>query len=444
MDQEQRVAELFEGYKSGLAKVLGDLELQTVAESSLALREMLRDVGRDALQAKVDIVAEGLASATPDACCAGAALPLVHTRRVGVKTLLGEISVPVRTFRCKACREYRRPDDAVLGLPESGEFTDDVRALLAPLAAELPHRTAIDLLERATAARLSPRGAQGVIESSARDVRRRREQREVFEDAAVREERQAIAEGRSGASLALEISMDGVMSHVDRSWHEAKLATVLVRRVDPTVATKLDDERLGEVLARRYTCVLGGPQELGARVQELIRQAGWEDLPVAEILGDGAPWIWNLAQALWPGVRQTLDRWHLRQHFYEYATPQFADAARAKRDALLEDRVGDVLSALKRSRPKRASRGALDGLVGYVERNQDRISYSAPWNAGFAVGSGSVEGACKHLVKARFKRAGMRWKRKGFLEVLELRIARLNNTLDGFWRSGDAPTRMAA
>lgn len=49
------------------------------------------------------------------------------------------------------------------------------------------------------------------------------------------------------------------------------------------------------------------------------------------------------------------------------------------------------------------------------------------------MGSGSVEGACKHVIQARFKRAGRRWKRQGFLNVLELRLSRLNMTLEAFW-----------
>jgi hypothetical protein len=75
----------------------------------------------------------------------------------------------------------------------------------------------------------------------------------------------------------------------------------------------------------------------------------------------------------------------------------------------------------------------LQVLRGYVESNRSRIYYKEPWHQGLAVGSGSVEGACKHVIQARFKRAGMRWKQQGFLNVLELRLSRLNTTLEAFW-----------
>jgi len=70
--------------------------------------------------------------------------------------------------------------------------------------------------------------------------------------------------------------------------------------------------------------------------------------------------------------------------------------------------------------------------------------YEDAWLSGFAIGSGSVEGAGKNLVQARFKRAGMRWKTKGFTDVLELRVARLNGTLDGSHRRAATRARRAA
>jgi hypothetical protein len=73
--------------------------------------------------------------------------------------------------------------------------------------------------------------------------------------------------------------------------------------------------------------------------------------------------------------------------------------------------------------------------LGYLENHRHRICYKVPWYQGLAVGSGAVEGACKHVMQARFKRAGMRWKRPGFLPVLALRLAWVNETLDAFWAS---------
>jgi hypothetical protein len=304
------------------------------------------------------------------------------------------------------------------------------------LAAELPHRVANDLLHRVTGLELSSCGAQGIIDRSATDHAQWRTDPEARVDAPAAEPLEA---GADAHSLHLEIAMDGVKAHIDGRWQEPKVATILVRRlpVEPQEPTR------GTVVARRYLCILGSAEPLVTRIKAMIRDAGWAQLPVAEILGDGAPWIWHVADAHFPGVRQTLDYYHLSEHLYAVAQLLFpADPEHAKpwvegkQASCLTNRVGDVLGGLRRLRPSLpAVQQAVTPLLGYVETNRTRIRSQEPWHSGLAVGSGSVEGACKHVVQARFKRAGMRWTTQGFLHVLELRLARLNGTLSTFWAS---------
>jgi hypothetical protein len=164
---------------------------------------------------------------------------------------------------------------------------------------------------------------------------------------------------------------------------------------------------------------------------------------VGEILGDGAAWIWKVADSHFPGVRQTLDYYHLSEHLYAFANLQYPSnptGAKAwveqNMGALLMNRVGEVLSALKRMRPwPKAIHDALAQLIGYVERHWTRIRYQEPWHTGLAVGSGVVERACKPVIQSRFKRAGMRWKPPVFLNVLALRLARINGDFQAFWAS---------
>jgi uncharacterized protein UPF0236 len=350
--------------------------------------------------------------------------------------LFGEIHIPVRTFQCCGCGATFRPDDAALGVPEVGEFTDDVRWLYAPMAAELPHRVANSLFAQCTGVTLSCCGAQGIIDRTAADLRTWQAEREVGEAEAVGH---ALAAVDSAAELRVEVAIDGVTAHIDGRWQQPKVATILVRPLEAQAETPT----LGPVLARRYVSVLGSAEDLAVRIKQVLREAGWEHIPMGEILGDGAPWIWNLADAHFPSMRQTLDYYHLSEHLYAFANLQYPNnPARAKVwveekiGAFLTDRVGAVLSTLKRMRPwKKALREALAQLIGYVERNRTRIRYQEPWQCGLAIGSGAVEGACKHVIQSRFKRAGMRWKQPGFLNILALRLAHLNGTLQAFWAS---------
>jgi hypothetical protein len=411
-------------------------DLHNVAAASLAIFVQMRQVARDILQAKIDLEAQQRQRTDVAPCCQEAGARYVHTRTVSPETLFGEVCIPVRTFQCGGCGASLRPDDRHLGVPEAGDFTDDGRVLYAPVVAELPHRVANDLLQRYTGVALSSHGAEGIIDSTSQDLQRWQATRETQEVTAVTD---TLGAGDSGADLRVEIAMDGVMAHIDGRWPEAKVATILVRRLEAPAA----EPTLGAVLARRYVGILGSAEELAARITPVIQEAGWERIPLGEILGDGAPWMWTVADAYFPGVRQTLDYYHLSEHLCAFANLQYANnptGAKAwvdqKMGVLLTDRGGAVLSALKRMRPgKQAIRAALAQLIGYVERNRTRIRYQEPWHRGLAVGSGAVEGACKHIIQRRFKRAGMRWKLPGFLNVLALRLARLNGTFQAFWAS---------
>jgi hypothetical protein len=436
MDHEVIVELLLERCKGFLEGILQAPDLHSVASASRAIVAQMRQVAHDILQAKITLQVQQLKRADVTLCCQEAGVTDVHTRTVSPETWFGEITIPVRTFQCRGCGALVRPDEGPLGVPEAGEFTDDVRYLYAPVAAEWPHRGAKALFARCTGVPLSSCGGQGIIDSTAADLKTWQAERETREAEAVGA---ALTSGDGDSERRVEIAMDGVLAHIDGRWQDATVSTILVRRLDAPA----EEPTLGAVLARRDVGVLGSAADLAIRLTQVMREAGWERIPLGESLGDGAPWIWTVAEAHFPGVRHTLDYYHRSEHLDAFAQLQYPkNPARAKTwgdqkmGALLTDRVGEVLGALKRTQPwKTAVRQALTQRIGSVERHRTRIRYQEPWPRGLAVGSGSVEGACQHVIQSRFKRAGMRWKQPGFLNVLALRIASLNETFEAFWAS---------
>ena len=95
-------------------------------------------------------------------------------------------------------------------------------------------------------------------------------------------------------------------------------------------------------------------------------------------------------------------------------------------DALAGERKG-VRSARKRQ--------ALDELATYLTNQGDRLAYDRFRAAGYDIGSGRVEAACKHVVGVRMKRSGMIWSDDGAQDVLSLRAVRLNGQWEAFWAS---------
>jgi len=60
------------------------------------------------------------------------------------------------------------------------------------------------------------------------------------------------------------------------------------------------------------------------------------------------------------------------------------------------------------------------------------MKYDEYLAAGYPIGSGVVEGACRHLVKDRMEQAGMRWRIAGAQAILSLRAIYVNDDWEAF------------
>lgn len=62
-------------------------------------------------------------------------------------------------------------------------------------------------------------------------------------------------------------------------------------------------------------------------------------------------------------------------------------------------------------------------IAGYLEKHSARMKYDEYLAAGYPIASGVIEGACRHLVKDRMERSGMRWTLEGARSMLHVRAA---------------------
>lgn len=103
---------------------------------------------------------------------------------------------------------------------------------------------------------------------------------------------------------------------------------------------------------------------------------------------------------------------------------------------LLRGEVGYVIGGLKQMATKHGLRGHrrrhLAAVIGYLERNRRFMHYDEYLAAGFPIGSGVVEGACRHLVKDRLERTGIRWRVPGAQAMLDLRAVYINGDWEAF------------
>jgi len=161
-------------------------------------------------------------------------------------------------------------------------------------------------------------------------------------------------------------------------------------------------------------------------------------------LGDGAKWNWDFFAAHYPGALWVLDFYHAATHLHTAAELIFGAGGDADvyyerwRTTLLEERNG--VAALLRSLiyyrnrtalPPRTAR-ALETEINYFRTHTAEMQYADFRAAKVPIGSGVTEAGCKELIKARFCRSGMRWKRTTGAPLLQLRAIRLSQHWDSF------------
>ena len=161
------------------------------------------------------------------------------------------------------------------------------------------------------------------------------------------------------------------------------------------------------------------------------------------VLGDGAPWIWNLAHFYFPEGIQIVDFYHAAERLSELAKAFWGETASpakrwlgSARSLLHQGKTSALLRALKRlTSPRKDLRDLRRKAVAYFTENRHRMRYDRFRKMGLFIGSGVVEAGCKSVVAHRFKQSGMRWSEKGFLNLLHLRLCILNGDWDAFARA---------
>lgn len=164
-------------------------------------------------------------------------------------------------------------------------------------------------------------------------------------------------------------------------------------------------------------------------------------------LGDGARWNWQLFETHYPEAIWILDFYHAAQHLAQAAELIFGTAPSAEKTTWYEtwrtrlrEEAGGVASLIRSLfyyRNRRSCRAVvarqLDAEINYFRTHADKMQYADYVAAGLPIGSGVTEAGCKELIKARFCRSGMRWKRETGATILQLRAIRLSDQWESFW-----------
>lgn len=228
---------------------------------------------------------------------------------------------------------------------------------------------------------------------------------------------------------------------------EAKICTVWSAE-----GRDADDRPVRDAGSVTYTAAIESAATLdtdavpSAFTQRVLREAARRRFTHAGrtvVIGDGAQWIWKIAQELFPNAILIVDRFHVKEHLSTVAKAVYsADSARAKKwanrrhEELDSGRLPDLLRALRRHADYfEEARKCLQ----YIHRNRERMRYDRFHADGLCTSSGVVEAGCKVAIGTRLKRAGMHWTVRGSNAIIALRCCKLSGRFQDFWeRRADA------
>lgn len=154
-----------------------------------------------------------------------------------------------------------------------------------------------------------------------------------------------------------------------------------------------------ESAAMRDTDAIAAP--FVQRVQRLMARCSYAEARRQVVLGDGAAWIWHIADTECSGAIQIVDLWHAKEKLWEagralWGAGERTEAwAHARCEDLEGGRFRELLAAL---RPHAATCHTVRRCLGYLETNRERMRYDEFRAQGLCVGSGVVEAGCKTVV----------------------------------------------
>jgi hypothetical protein len=248
-------------------------------------------------------------------------------------------------------------------------------------------------------------------------------------------ERVVLPDARDDHDQRKAVSLDGGMVNIrGEGWRELKVGAVF--DVETHLERNPQSGQLDEMahgVNVHYTAVLGSKEAFTPALWALaVAQA----VPTAKeraVIGDGAAWVWNMAEDVCPDARQIVDWFHAVQHLAQAATVLYPDDTLALqrqhwlktyKDHLYMGRIHTIIAALHLCNHP--------DLATYFETHQRRMQYLEFREEGLPIGSGVIESGVKQF-KQRLTGAGMRWQADNADRMVVIRAAVLSNNFEALW-----------
>ena len=376
-------------------------------------------------------------------CGQGHAAGFVSYRDKQLVTVLSSVTVQRAYYHCRRCAAGRIPKDSQLDI-EGTSFSPGVRRMMSRVGSKESFEEGQKDLEELAGVVVTTKQVERVSEQVGAEAEQQFEpQRARAADNVVPLKPMAklyIAYDGTGVPV-VKRETEGRAGKQDQGQaktREAKVGCVFTQ-------TKLDAEGhpVRDEGSTSYVGAIETSEKFGHRIYAEAQRRGLEQAQTVVVLGDGAAWIWNLADEHFPNAFQIVDLYHARQHLAELSKlvygPTGAEGkgwAEARCRELDQGKVEAVVGAMLRLKSGKADvQLAIEKATGYFQNNAERMRYGEFRRRGLFVGSGVVEAGCKTLVGFRFKQSGMHWTVRGANAILALRCLDLSGRWEDFWEN---------
>jgi len=389
------------------------------------VREAVLAAGGRLLEGLLDLD-RGCAGPRVD-CPGGHVAVFVGYRGKTIATVLGPVRVERAWYHCRACGAGVAPRDAQLGVT-GGSVTAGLAEMIDTVAAVEAFAPAGRLLKTLAGVTVDAKRIERVAEADGLAAAAERSARAggILSGKII----PLPPEGTTGGELPdmLYVAVDGTgvpTRTAETAGRAGKQPDGTARTREVKLAalftqTRLDDHGrpARDPGSTSYLATFQPPCEFGNLVRAAAIERGLDTIRQVVVLGDGARWIWGLADTHFPAATQIVDLFQAREHLHELAkllefiTPDPAAWLTARLTELDNGDIEAIAAAVGAYQ-----KTGIDGPKGeqvatalaYFTANARRMRYAHYRRLGMFVGSGVVEAGCKNVIGARLKRSGTHW-----------------------------------
>jgi hypothetical protein len=361
-------------------------------------------------------------------------------------TVLGRLEIERAYYMCPHCHQGQSPRDGELDV-EGTQCSPGVRRMMALVGSESSFEQSREQLALLAGIEVTAKAVERQAEGIGADIAAR-EHEEIR-----RAKQLELPEVCAPAVPVFYVEMDGTgvpvvaaetagrvgkIEGVPAHTREVKLGCVFTQTTIDKDGRPVRDED-----STTYVAAIETAEEFGLRLYTEAWRRGWSRAKKKAVIGDGAVWIWKLADQHFPGAVQIVDLYHARQHLWELSAKLFPNEERDRKrwmgrglGRLNQGKIEALVKILRELHPANAELAKTVGNeADYFQRNAERMRYPVFRAQGLFVGSGVVEAGCKTVVATRLKRSGMFWTVCGANAIIALRCCRLSGRFENYWEA---------